>query len=337
MKIVISGVAHLSAAGQGVPALRSALTSDTVSQPEIREVTTNDGLKKVPVYLAPDVALPDDLPDAVKRRMARFSRMCFVTTREALDDAFHSGHAEVKARPERVGLVVGSAFGCLDLANLYQRRVILEGQAGASPSLFAASIHNSLAAHASISFGLRGPSSTIATMEQTAIGSLALARQWITRGIVDHVVTVIGDEASDYHSYLSAHSEAPQLGFFDPESDRCTALAGEGLVGLVLSKQSLAHKAYAAIGEISPFRTTPPDAERYQHAAMGFNGQASKMRGWLQGRSSVSHAKLYGSVLTAVAFETLIATLRVAQDGRSTACVQLADNGAQSITLLGAK
>ena len=110
--IHIIGLGHISAAGQGMGALRQALKGEILVQPATVNVETASGSVSLPVYQAPEAELPDGLPESVKRRMARISRLCFVSLDEALRDAFGAQLEEVKLAPTRIGLVVGSALGC---------------------------------------------------------------------------------------------------------------------------------------------------------------------------------------------------------------------------------
>ena len=330
--IYINSLGQQSAAGQGVAALRAALNGECKIVPTIIQVATSRGDVAVPVYSAPETILPDTIPESVKRRMARMSRMCFATLGEALTGAFGPDMEELRRHPERTGLVVGTAFGCMQLANIYQRRVILEGPAGASPSLFASSIHNSLAAHLSISFGIQGPTSTTATMEQTTAGALQLACDWLNQGHLDHVAVLIGDELSEYHSYFAAHTLGPGSGGLDPYSDACTLSPGEGVVCLLLSKKPL--NPLAKISEVSMYRETPPQSERYFAGVWGAEKQWSAVQQWLGAHAAESHLPLYGSMICGLAFEVAIAALKVAGDARPTTCVQVADGVGQSVSLL---
>ncbi len=328
--LYLIGLGQISAAGQGMGALRRALSGETRIHPTFANVETASGSVRLPVYQAPEAELPGGLPESIKRRMARISRMCFVSLDEAMHDAFGPQLEEIRQTPARIGLVVGSAMGCLELANQYQKRVIFEGAAGASPSLFASSIHNSLAAHLSISFGIQGPTSTVATMEQTAAGAFGLAANWLEQGHLDHVAVVIGEEVSDYHRYFLAHTAGAQAGGVDPESDACTSAPGEGFASFVFSRRQVG--AYARLMEVSMHRTSPPDCSRYFAAVHGAEGQWSGMRAWLAGKPAESHLKLFGSTLCSLAFEVLCASVEL-HSSAAIACVQLTDDGGQSVTL----
>jgi 3-oxoacyl-[acyl-carrier-protein] synthase II len=287
MKIVISGMGHCSALGQGMEQLRRAIRPE----PQQQTIDTRHGAVKVSVLRVPDLQLPKLVPEAVERRMSRFSKMALSCLAEAVEDA----QVDLLHQPERFGLVVGTVFGSLEFANAYQRRVLQDGPAGASPTLFAASIHNSMAAQLTLAFGLRGPNSTVSTMEQTAIGSLRLAYDWLNAGVVDRVAVVIGDELSEYHLYYLAHQAGAQP-------------AGEGMQAFILERAELAHKTYA---EMDP----PLIAEASANdAATPFTG--------------------CGSMLNSVAFDVAVAALQVERSGQAVKCLQTVRGlSAQSVSL----
>lgn len=280
--VVISGLGHCSALGQGLDCLRQAWRKDHRPPVTPEKVRTAQGEMIVSALRAPSLAVPKLVPEAVERRMSKFAKMCFGTMAEALTDAgvMHTENSE------RCGVVIGTAFGNLDLANNYQRRILEDGPAGASPTLFAASIHNSLAAQLTLAFGLRGPNSTVSTMEQTAIGSVRLAYDWIQQGVVDRAVVLIGDELSQYHLYYFAHQPS-------------SCIAGEGMIALVLERADRAQKKYARLN--APSLTSAPTAGKI------FKG---------------NHQSLYGSMLTGTAFELALAALEVERTSEPVVCVQ---------------
>ncbi len=198
MKVYVAGLGQISPVGQGMASLKSAL--QTRSIPE--------------VYKVPEVNMPNTLPESVKRRMSRISKMFFASVSEAIEDS------KINLRGPGTGLVIGSAFCSLDLAIALERKYILEGPPGVSPTLFAGSVQNSVASHLSISFGIEGPCSTVVSMERTTEGALRLAYDWITQSVVDHVIVAVGDEVSEFHTYAGPRGNLP---------------LGEGVAAFVLS------------------------------------------------------------------------------------------------------
>lgn len=296
---------------------------------------TRDGEKEISVYQAPEVNLPSEIPESIKRRMARLAKMSFASTLEAVEESFGKDRSEINRAPTRIGIVVGTAFGSLDLANAYQKRVILEGAAGASPSLFSGSVQNAIASQLSISFGVQGPTSTVTTMDSTTMGSFRLAYDWLVQGVCDHVILAIGDELSDFHCYGMADLGLPQAREFDPKSDRRTASAGEGIASFVLSREDAVRtqKIYCEISEIQLRANFRPPVERHFAGCFGALHQWSRHKKWL-GIEPLCHAQLYGSMITGAAFEVSIAALQTSTDRRSSACTQITSHDEASYLTL---
>lgn len=293
--VFISGLGQISAVGQGVPSLQNALKENRKPSPKTEVWKTKLGERSVSYFSVPDVEMPANLPESVKRRMSRFSKMCFASVAEAIEDA--KSRTGMEFSPERMGLVVGSAFCSLDLANLFEKRIQLEGPVGASPSLFASSVQNSIASHLSISFGIQGPCSTVVTMEQTVVGALRLAYDWLKQDLADCVVVAIGDENSEHQRYASAHQDDSHI-------------LGEGVVSFVLTKSDL-EKSYAEIKEI------------------GFT--------WLSDdqKSTDKHVDFYGEMVTGPAFEVAISALNVPVKRREKIVAQLTDHGEIGWVIVG--
>ena len=333
-KVRISGLGHLSALGQGKAALVRALDGGRPPQLVFKNVVTAHGEVAVPIYRAPEVVLPPEVPESVKRRMPRISRMFHATVLEAMADAF--GPGAVLPDPDRIGLVVGTGLGCLDSANTFHRRMILEGAAGLSPTLFASSVQNAMAAHLSISCGLRGPTCTVTTMEQSTFGAFRVAVDWLGNDLADHVVLAIGDELIDFNVYLLAHkAEIPHE--LTPRAAGCSVVAGEGVAVFLLSREDvLAKGGTCGIEDVQLCPERCPDVPRVSVAAFGAGGQWARYQQWLARPSDEidCHAQLFGSFITGSAIEAEIAALRVSRDGMRTACVQLTDRGeAQALVL----
>jgi len=293
--IVISGLGQCSALGLGLDGLRQAWLDGAQPKVSVEVVETASGPRDVSVYRVPPVILPPKLvPEAVERRMSRFARMAFATMNEALADAGSPAPAD------RSALVVGSAYGCLDVAMNYQNRIFQYEHAGASPTLFASSIHNSLASQLTLAFGIRGPNSTVATMEQTPVSSFRLAYDWIQKDLADRVVVLLGDELTAYHLYALSQTEQ-------------RLPAGEGMTAFVLDRESLAAKRYARLEAPQMVCESPPAGKVF---------------------SAGTHASLYGDMAIGTAFETLLAALHVEREGEIYSCVQDTPGLAQqSLTL----
>jgi 3-oxoacyl-(acyl-carrier-protein) synthase len=317
MSVSITGIGQHSAMGQGLESMLRTLSKEKRPHFAKIEVLTQEGHKTISVYRAPEPKISPTFSDAALRRMSRFTKMGIIASLEAIQS---NQELELSQDRSRIGLIVGTAFGCLQTSYAYQKRVLSEGPAGASPGLFANSVHNSMASQISLSLNIQGPNATVTTMEQSVTGSVRMAENWIDEDLADHVLVVVGDEISDYHSYLIAHHHHHHHHHgetFEPTDNACTARLGEGVVAFVLTKNSLAKKSFASL-------TTKCQAHSHARAlssSMGRQSEWNEIKKMHEGVIS-THANHYGSMVTGLAFEILIATWLVHKDGVPTTCLQ---------------
>lgn len=307
--ILITGLGHISSLGQGRESLIAVMNGKPRPLPQVRKVKTRGGEVDVQTLLAPEAALPSSVPESVQRRMPKISKMFFSAAMEAAEEAFSLGDESfLKAHPTRVGLVVGTAFGAIDLSNLFEKRVVVEGPAGASPNLFATSVQNAVASSLSLSLGIQGPSTTVTTLEHTAVGALCIAADWLGQGAVDQVLVAVGDEVSEMHGYAAAHLEERPI-------------IGEGVVAFVLSRGTGPNgSSYARIEDLRPFTENTPRPEDFVAD--------------LRPHGYQTHQHWFGALATGGAFEIAIAALKVRADKSPLNCFQFTTHGeAQSVRL----
>ncbi len=139
------------------------------------------------------------LPEPVRVRAVRAERvtqLAFVAAYAALTEAALIA-TDGPPRP-RLGIVLGTAFGCFLTNAAFERRFLEGGPAGASPRLFAATVSNAAAGELSIAYRLGGPCVTLSA--GGASGSLALghAADLLRAGRADAVlaggIDAIGDD-----------------------------------------------------------------------------------------------------------------------------------------------
>ncbi len=104
----------------------------------------------------------DALPEPLRARASRAERvtqLAFAATAPALAMA---GLVATDGDPRpRMGVVLGTAFGCFLTNATYQRRLADGGPAVASPRLFAATVSNAAAGELAIAYRLGGPAVTL--------------------------------------------------------------------------------------------------------------------------------------------------------------------------------
>ena len=117
-----------------------------------------------------------------RRRMDRLSLMATASARMALDDA---GVAINPASRDRIGIILGVAYGSTDVAARFMETLFTEGPGRVSPSLVPNTVMNAPAGHAAIEIGFRGINSTVNHREASAETAIAYAAAEIQRGRAD--------------------------------------------------------------------------------------------------------------------------------------------------------
>ncbi len=130
-------------------------------------------------------------------------------------EAPRAGYVAPALQPERIGLGLGTAYGCLDSMYANTQRVQTRGARMASPLLFMHSFVNAPASLIAIEWGLQGPGATFTDGGLSAASALYWACDLLRRGEVD-MMLVGGVEALSDPLLKGASPPCPPL------------LAGEG-------------------------------------------------------------------------------------------------------------
>jgi len=128
------------------------------------------------------------LPETVRSRGARAERVTRLVLGAggAALDAAGLVATDGPARP-RVGVVVGTAFGCFLTNDAYARRLDM-GAAAASPRLFAATVSNAAAGELGIAYRLGGPAVTLTAGTVAGTAALGHASDILRAGRADALV-----------------------------------------------------------------------------------------------------------------------------------------------------
>lgn len=130
-----------------------------------------------------------ELPDAIRARAVRAERvtqLALAATGLALEEA---GLAVTDGAPRpRVGVALGTAFGCFLTNAAYQRRVATDGPRAASPRLFAATVSNAAAGEVGIGFRLGGPAVTLTAGGAAGLLAISHAADLVATGRADAMV-----------------------------------------------------------------------------------------------------------------------------------------------------
>lgn len=218
-----------------------------------------------------------------RRRMPRLGQMAIVAAQQALGwQATGAGRGGAAALDrygaDRIGIVLGTALGALDLTMEFVAQWIEHGLHTASPATFPYTVLNTPAALIAMELGLRGPNVTVNHRDLSAFEALATACDLLRMGRLDAVIAGGTDELSDalLHAYarlgaLPRQGAGPSL----PYDRRRTGLnPGEGAMLFLLERADAA----AARG-VTPWATVlgygRAGADRARvgwHAAQGHVG-----------------------------------------------------------------
>lgn len=311
MSAEILGMGMVSAAGCGIAALKCALEGNIRPVVVAHEIETPDGMVALPVYTAEPAGLERFVPRASLRRMDRFTRMALLSSCLALEDAGLDQKGDA-----RVGIVFGSGYGPIKTTFDFLDTLIDYGDKGASPTLFANSVHNSLASQVSISLKMQGPCTTLTCFNRTASAVFSTALGWLDADMVDYVLAGAGDEYCAVRGYVAAMSGGRDFGGIRPFLfDECTYLPGEGFVAFMLGRAG-GQKGYCTLLGAEVGRGVPGGLDALFPAA---NGEAAAGRSYgnvsTGQRNVAAWSPLYGGMPVGNAFDTAIAALSL-REGR---------------------
>jgi 3-oxoacyl-[acyl-carrier-protein] synthase II len=229
-RVVVTGIGMVTPLGIGKEEFGRRLFSGETAIAEIKSFDTGS----FPSHLGAEVTNfnPRDFISVKNmRRMDKTSLMTAASTRMALEDA---GVQITKENRDRVGIILGTAFGATDVTVQFATTLLTEGPASVNPILVPNIVMNAPASHTSIELGFRGVNTTITHFAVSAETAIAYAVAEIRRGTADFIVAGGVDILSKfyYESLIKFHALSPQNGGQEVcrpfDIDRNGTIAGEG-------------------------------------------------------------------------------------------------------------
>jgi len=221
------------------------------------------------------------------RRMARCSQLAVVAAREAVRDAGLDWACEDR---ERVGVVLGVAFGGVDLLIEPIERHSRTGTVRITPHTALECLVNMPAFHVGLEHGCQGPLSTVATTCAAGTQALGESLEMIRRGAAD-IVLAGGAEAQITPLFfagfsamrvISTRNEAPERASRPFDAGRDGFVIGEGAAVLVLEELGHALGRGAHIYAEVLGQAASADAFHIAHPDVQGLGPARAMRWALQ-------------------------------------------------------
>jgi 3-oxoacyl-[acyl-carrier-protein] synthase II len=229
-RVVVTGIGMVTPLGIGKEEFSRRLFAGDCAIDTIKAFDTGS----FPSHLGAEVTnfTPRDFISVKNlRRMDKIALMTAASSRLALEDA---GMQITDENRDRVGIILGTAFGATDVTLQFAGTLLTEGPALVNPILVPNTVMNAPAGHTSIELGFRGINTTVTHFAVSAETAIAYAAAEIRRGTADFVLTGGVDILSKfyYEALTKFHSLSPQNG--EPEAcrpfdmDRNGAIAGEG-------------------------------------------------------------------------------------------------------------
>lgn len=233
MNITVLGIGTVSALGCGIETLKAGLEGNVKATIEDYKISTGKGEVPLKVYTARVNGLDRFVARSALRRIDQFIQMALLSSFLAVEDS-----GVIIEDRRRIGIVFGSGYGPLKTTFSFLDSLIDFGDKCASPTLFANSVHNSLASHVSILLKIQGPCLTVTCFEQTTYSVMSTAINWLENGTVDYVLAGVGDEYCDVRGYATLLLGGPGSSGIRPLSfDECSYLPGEGFVAFLLGRE----------------------------------------------------------------------------------------------------
>lgn len=251
VRVVVTGMGAITAAGAGVATLERALHGAASCIRPVRLFDTSD----LKVHVAGEVDMPLGelaLPRGARVRASRSDRLAIVALDEALASAgLARGLAGVD--PIRAGVAIGSSTGGMfETESFFETRVRARPARAWRTHLAAATVGAPMGLVANVS-GALGPRLAPSTACSSGAIALAMGAVWIREGTADLVIAGGSDALArmtftGFHA-LQAMSPEPCRPF---DVERRGLSLGEGAGVLILESAAHAHRRGATIlGEVA--------------------------------------------------------------------------------------
>ncbi len=193
-RVVVTGIGLVTPLGVGKGRFAEALFRGDSGVGEIVSFNTSRLTSHLGAEVR-DFAARDFVSLKNLRRMDRLSQMAVASARMALEDA----KAVVNtANRDRIGIILGTAFGPTDIKVHCARILFTEGPGMINPILVPNSVMNAPAGHASIELGFRGVNTTVNHAAASAETAIVYAAMEIQRGTADIILAGGVDILSEF-------------------------------------------------------------------------------------------------------------------------------------------
>lgn len=179
-----------------------------------------------------DFRIEDYLPPQRARRMERFTQMAYAAAKLALADA---GLDPQDLDPARVGVIIGSGIGGLDIIEKQNQAMMQKGPRFVIPDLVPRLMANAAAGNVAIEFGFQGPNECNVSACASSGHSMARSVDLIRNGAADIILTG-GTESCITPLAVAAFSSARALSKRNDDPEAASRPFDAGRDGFVIAE-----------------------------------------------------------------------------------------------------
>ena len=249
-RVVVTGMGAVTPIGNTVEEFWNGIKNKKVGIDEITKFDTTDYKVKLAAEVK-NFSAKEQLGFKAAKRMEPFSQYAVVAAKEAFADA---GIDMEKEDPFRVGTIVGSGIGSLQVVEKEYTTITTKGPSRVSPLMVPMMISNMAAGNVAIHLGLKGKCTSLTTACATGTHAIGDALRAIQYGDAD-VMVAGGAESSICPTAVAGftnltaltESQDPKNASIPFDENRSGFVIGEGAGVVVLEELEHAKKRGAHI------------------------------------------------------------------------------------------
>lgn len=259
-RVVVTGMGAITPIGNTVEEFWNSIKEGIVGIGEITKFDTTDFKVKLAAEVK-NFAAKERLDFKAAKRMEPFSQYAVAAAKEAFQDA---GLNMEEEDPFRIGVIVGSGIGSLQVAEREYEKILTKGPSRVNPLMVPLMISNMAAGNIAIYLGLKGKCTSVTTACATGTHSIGDALRAIQYGDAD-VMLAGGAESAICSLSVSGFtnltalttSTDPRRASIPFDKDRSGFVIGEGAGVVVLEELEHAKKRGTKIyAEIAGYGAT---------------------------------------------------------------------------------
>ena len=250
-RVVITGLGVVTSLGTTVEELWNNIINGKSGISRITKFDVTEYPSQI-ASVVKDFSPEEYIPAKEAKRLALFTQYAVFAAHKALED---SGLEINEENAEKIGVLIGSGIGGIEVLEEQIERLITKGPRKISPFFIPMMISNMASGHVSIYPGVKGPNSNAVTACASGTTAIGEAMEMIKRGDAD-IMIAGGTEASITPSALagfgnmkalSTRNDEPEKASRPFDAERDGFVIGEGGGIVILEELESARKRGARI------------------------------------------------------------------------------------------